>query len=188
MLFDVFQDGRSQGDFAGEGGDERVLGGHGLRVTDAVCQPCSGNTGEDERHARKDGIPAQPCRAGGGGSAAVGFVLEQPGVLDQFHGQAFAAHGGAVDLDEGAQFAPMFALDGHVVQDLPADDVSVPRGAGRGVVRRDDRPRRRRQTRPTLLRGGAPAQLSRGVTVIVLLARILVTGLVGFFSRRTGWP
>ncbi|MEU7363804.1 hypothetical protein AB0B37_46375, partial [Streptomyces olivaceoviridis] len=39
---------------------------------------------------------------------------------------------------------------------LPADDVSLPRVAGRGVVGRDDRPRRRRQTRPALLLGGAP--------------------------------
>lgn len=33
---------------------------------------------------------------------------------------------------------------------LPADDVSVPRVTSRGVVGRDDRPRRRRQTRPAL--------------------------------------
>lgn len=51
---------------------------------------------------------------------------------------------------------------------LPADDVSVPCVAGRGVVGRDDRPGRGRQSGPVLLLGGAPAQVSCGVTVVVL--------------------
>ncbi|MFC9429616.1 hypothetical protein [Streptomyces sp. NPDC056987] len=51
---------------------------------------------------------------------------------------------------------------------LPADDVPVPCVAGRGVVGRDDRPRRRRQTRPAFLLGGAPAKVPSSITVIVL--------------------
>jgi hypothetical protein len=43
--------------------------------------------------------------------------VEQSGVLDQLHGQALAAHGGAVDLHEGAQLPSVFAVDDGVVQD-----------------------------------------------------------------------
>lgn len=42
---------------------------------------------------------------------------------------------------------------------LPADDVSVPCVAGRGVVGRDDRPGRGRQSGSAFLLGGAPAQV-----------------------------
>lgn len=45
------------------------------------------------------------------------FVVEESGVLDELHGQAFAAHGGAVDFHERAQFPPSFAVGDGVVQD-----------------------------------------------------------------------
>lgn len=125
MPFDVLQDGGTEWYLPGEADDERVLGGHCLQIADAVCQPSSGGAGEDEQDAGEDGVPAQPCRAGGGGSAAadgLGFVLEEPGVVDQFHGQAFAAHGGAVDFDERVELAPVLAFGGGVVEDGVGDE------------------------------------------------------------------
>ncbi len=49
-------------------------------------------------------------------------MVEQPCVVDEFHGEAFAAHGGAVDFDERAQFLPVFAGDEGVVHDGVGDE------------------------------------------------------------------
>lgn len=131
MLLDVFEYGGAEGDFAGEGRDERVLGDHCLQIADPVSQPGPGGAGEHEEQAREDRVPLEPGRAGGGGPAAadgLGFVLEKAGVVDQFYGKAFAAHGGAVDLYERAQLPPVFAVGDGVVHDGVGDEPFPLRG------------------------------------------------------------
>jgi hypothetical protein len=88
VLLKVFEHSGSEADFAGEGCYERVVGNHGLQIAHAILQPGSGRTGQHEEHARKDRVPAESGRTGAGRLASadgLGLVLEQAGVLDQFH-------------------------------------------------------------------------------------------------------
>src|SRR5436309_1951098 len=75
LLFKVFQYDGSERHFAGEGGNERVLGDHCLQIAYPVLQPGPGGTGEHEEYAGKDRIPAEPAMiCGSWPSAADGWA------------------------------------------------------------------------------------------------------------------
>ncbi|MFH8508357.1 hypothetical protein [Streptomyces flaveolus] len=79
VVFDVFEDGRSESHLAGEVGYQWMLGDHRLEVTDPVLEPGAGGAGENEEDAGKDRVPAEPgrpCRVRPSAADGLGLVLK----------------------------------------------------------------------------------------------------------------
>lgn len=147
-----------------------------------------------------------PQRPGDGGLVCTGglFQVGQGGVagVDRvFGGQQSATRQACMDAGQDLAYVGGGRGGGHVHdhvgsvgsaglgqvsgESLPADDCV----AGRGVVGRDDRPGRGRQPGAALHLGGAPAQVSCGVMVVVLhhdLAQGLDTGTGGAVGSVPG--